>query len=671
VDHAGAGAALAVAKDGRLGPLLAFCIAGHHGGLPNGKQWKPGAPRPLAERVQEARQALEEARANAPRAITEAALPPLPALFRPAGGREDRTDLLLARRRLAFWIRFLYAALVDADFLDTEAFYRPGVRESATAGYADIPTLRARLDRYLAERFGGARPTPVNRARREVLEACRRAAERLPGVFTLTVPTGGGKTLSSMAFALRHAERHGLRRVIYVAPFTSIIEQNAEAYREALGAENVIEHHSNLDPEQETDRNRLASENWDAPVVVTTAVQFFESLFANKPSRCRKLHNVARSVLILDEAQTLPTRFLSVVLEALKELVAHYGCTVVLSTATQPALGKRESLPEGFDRATEIAPAPADLARRLRRVRFEWPDPDAPAARWSDLAERLARHRQVLAVVHRRADARDLARLLPEEGRFHLSALMCAAHRKAVLDRVKAALEADRPCRLVSTQVVEAGVDIDFPVVYRALGGLDSVVQAAGRCNREGRRDEGRVVLFRAPTQPPPGTLRKGLGVTESMLRQTGGTLDATDPGVFEGYFRRLYAKEDLDQEGLRADLADFNFATVACKFRIVEDGAARAVVVPWGEAGARVEALRQAMEVRDGRAARRALRALQPYTVNVYGGQYRRLEEAGALDLVGDLVAVLAEPFARLYHPDFGLVIEEDLTADPEAMVV
>jgi len=656
-------------REARLGVPLAFVIAGHHCGLPNLSRWESGTPTPLKERIAEGQGALEEARDVMPADIAKQPIPPLPLFLQST----DPGDKQVASRRTAFWIRFLFSALVDADFLDTEDFHRPGMREATTAGYDDIPSLRERLDQYLAAAFGDVDPTDMNAVRRDVLDACRRAAEKPPGVFTLTVPTGGGKTLSGMAFALGHAERHGMRRVIYVAPFTSIIEQNAEAYHRAFGAKNVIEHHSNLDPEQETDRNRLASENWDAPVIVTTAVQFFESLFASKPSRCRKLHNVARSAIVLDEAQKVPIRYLSVILEALKELVAHYGCSVVLATATQPALGKRDSLPEGFEWAEEIAPDASGLARR---VRIHWPAPDAPAVEWPDLAGRVAREAQVLVVVHRRQDARDLARLLPEEGRFHLSALMCAAHRSDVLSRVRRSLEAKAPCRLVSTQVVEAGVDIDFPVLYRALAGLDSVVQAAGRCNREGTRGEGRVTVFRAPTQPPFGTLRHGLVVTEAMLRQTGVTLDSTDPGVFEDYFRRLYLCEDQDAKGLRADLAAFNFATAARKFRIIEDAFACPVVVPYGEAMDRVAALRQALEARDGLAARRALRALQPYTVTVYDADYgesdyKRLRETGALESVGDLVDVLAEPFHHLYDGEtFGLVLDDPLASDPESMI-
>ena len=672
VDHASTGAALGIEKAPRLAAPLAFVIAGHHGGLPNASLWEAGSPQPLKERIAEGQAVLERVRHAVPTDMADQHVPYLPD-FLQSGNREDRR---LASRRTAFWIRLLYSALVDADFLDTEVFFRPGVREAATSGYDDIPRLRARLDEYLASKFGKANPTHVNVARREVLDACRRKAVSRPGVFTLTVPTGGGKTLSGMAFALRHAERHGMQRVIAVVPYTSIIEQNAKAYREALGAENIVEHHSNLDPDKETDRNRLASENWDAPVIVTTGVQFLESLFANRPSRCRKLHNVARSVILLDEAQTLPTQYMSVVLEILKELVAHYGCSLVLSTATQPALGKRDTLPEGFETTEEIAPDASGLAQRLKRVRLEWPDLDAPPAEWPDLARRVAQHDQVLVVVHRRRDARDLALLLPEEGRFHLSALMCAAHRSAVLEQVIQALKAGQTCRLVSTQVVEAGVDIDFPVLYRALGGLDSVVQAAGRCNREGTRDEGRVILFRAPTQPPPGTLCKGLGVTESMLRQTGGTLDATDPGAFTDYFRRLYLGEDLDAKGLRADLAAFNFATVAHKFRIIDNAFARPVVVPYGRAMKRAAVLRKALEARNGPAARRALRTLQSYTVTVYDSEYdksdyKRLHRAGALESVGDLIEVLTEPFHHRYDGDtFGLALEEPLEPDPESMI-
>ena len=382
--------------------------------------------------------------------------------------------------------------------------------------------------------------------------------------------------------------------MIVAIPYTSIIEQNAEVYRLALGQENVIEHHANLDPDAETIRNRLASENWDAPVVVTTNVQLLESLFANRPSRCRKVHNISGSVVLLDEVQTLPTRHLDAIVEVLQELTDSYGCSLVLSTATQPALVRSDSLPRGLRSVHEIVPNPPSLFARLRRVEVDWSGALAPEVSWSTLAAEISRHEVVLVVVHRRRDARELAELLPEERRFHLSALMCAAHRARTLEQIHQRLQSGGPCRVVSTQLIEAGVDVDFPVVYRALGGLDSIAQAAGRCNREGKLAAGRVIVFRSPTPPPAGTLRKGLERAESLLRAAGGALDLADPDLYATYFRVLYLGEDLDAAGVQAARQALKFATVARKLRLIEDGFAYPIVVPWGDGEQRLEALRR-----------------------------------------------------------------------------
>jgi len=665
-DHAAPGALLAREKaaDERFLPL-AFAIAGHHAGLANLASGE--RPTPLKIRLRDAALLLDEVKGHVPAELLAAELPEIPERLRQQTRKPGEIEAL--RRALEFWVRFVFSALVDADYLDTEAFYRRGERERETAGRETVPVLRARLDAHVDRLAAGSPATEVNRLRARVLEACRERAELEPGLFSLSVPTGGGKTLAAMAFALRHAEEHGLRRVIAVIPYTSIIEQNAAVYRDALGETNVIEHHSNLDPETETPRNKLASENWDAPIIVTTAVQFFESLFSNRPSRCRKLHNVAGSVVLLDEAQTLPIAFQMSILEALRELTENFGCSVVLSTATQPAFERREEVFEhGLEGVREIAPDPAELAQRLRRYRVEWPvrasgSKPEPVV-WEELAEAIQGERQVLAIVHRRDDARELAQHLPEEGRFHLSALMCASHRLEVLGRVKAALDRGEPCRLVSTQLVEAGVDVDFPVVYRALGGLDSLVQAAGRCNREGWLEAGRLVVFRAPTKPPPGTPSHGLESTEVLLAKNSDGIDLADPGVMAEFFRLLFAKEEPDVHGVESCRAELKFASVAEKFRLI-DNYSVPVVVPHGLSAERLSRFRE-----EG-PSRERLRALQPYVVNVAPWQLERLVAAGALELVHDMVYALGPGWQHLYDRAFGLRLDRDPVADPSAFVI
>jgi CRISPR-associated endonuclease/helicase Cas3 len=668
VEHAGVGAALAVSKDKAAGLPLAFAIAGHHAGLadPAGTP-EGGGPKALKVRLKENLPLLAELKGDLTDALTVLSLPPLPQRFTGPTG---------SQRSLELWARFLFSALVDADFLATEEFYSPG-RRAHVAEYDDVSTLRRHLDDYLAGFVTGLseekRTSLVNQRRAEVLAACREKAELPRGFFSLTVPTGGGKTLSAMAFALRHAEKWDLRRVIVAIPFTTIIEQNAAVYARALGERNVLEHHSALDPLAAEERNReaelrrrLAAENWDAPVVVTTNVQLFESLFASSPSRCRKLHRIARSVILLDEAQTLPIPYLLTVLDVLRELVDHYGCSVVLTTATQPALAKRENLPQGLEGVDEIVPAPATLARDLQRVRPVWPSAGEPPLPYAELATRLLGHQRVLAVVHLRKDARKLAELLPEEGTFHLSALMCPAHRSARLAEIRERLQGPGSCRLVSTQLIEAGVDIDFPVVYRCLGGLDSLAQAAGRCNREGRLlpQLGEVVFFRAETQPPPGIPRKGLAVVEEMLRELDGQIDLDDPDVYDRYFRKLYLLCEKDPEGIQALRQGLCFASVARKLRLIED-ATEAVVVPYGKAEERLAALR-----RDG-PDRLRLRALQPFAINIRRRTVSIMMKDGVLETVVDGVNALTPAFHHLYDPRFGLIVEDDPLPDPERLVV
>jgi CRISPR-associated endonuclease/helicase Cas3 len=676
VEHSGIGAAMACRRDARLGLPLAFTVSGHHSGLPNLQTGEEGLTA-LCDRVSRSAPFLDQLQPVLPTELTTGALPGLPPfLVLQTSTRREATAM---RCSMEFWTRFLYSCLVDADALDAEAFTDPDI--TAKRGvFVSTAELRQRLDDYIERKVAAlsdeARGSPVNRARAEVLEQCRRASGEPPGVFSLTVPTGGGKTLSAMAFALRHAQVHGMARVIVVIPYTSIIEQNAGEYRAALGAENVIEHHSNLDPERLSEeygpdverRTDLASENWDAPVIVTTSVQFFESLFANRRSRCRKLHNVAQSVIVLDEVQTLPPGFVLSILDALNELVANYGCSVVLSTATPPALAKRGRWDFGLRDVRPIIADPVGLAARLQRVEYVWPASRDQPCDWPQMARALASHERVLAVVHRRDDARLLAqeidRLVPSEGVLHLSALMCPAHRLAVLDGVRKRLRDGRPCRVVSTQLVEAGVDLDFPVVFRALGGLDSVVQAAGRCNREGLLTRGRVTVFRAPTQPPLGTPRRAAQITESLLQQYGNALDAGNPALFDEYFRALYFAEDLDANRVQPARAELKFATVADRFQLIEDGFTRTVIVPYGDARQRLEVLR-----RDG-PQRDALRRLQPFTVSIYPKSFESLWTSGALAEVAPGVFALVDAFAQLYDLRFGLVVGDEPAPDPRALV-
>ena len=688
--HAGAGATLAQA----LAPL-AFAIAGHHAGLANLEKRECG-PTPLKEVVRRGGEHAGRLDAAKPHVPAETLAAPVPALppyvVRPPRAASAADSAEAARRRLEFFTRMLFSALVDADRVETAAFHDRAegrTPDHDRPRYEPLDALRDRLDASVDAKGVGAASTPMNRLRAGVLRDCRVAAEASPGLFSLTVPTGGGKTLAAMSFALRHACRHGLDRVVVVIPFTSIIEQNARAYRDALGEDparpetwNVLEHHSGVDEQARDDENsprefrrKLAAENWDAPVVVTTTVQFFESLFSNRPGRCRKLHAVARSAIVLDEVQSLPPGLLRPILDGLKELTANYGCTVVLSTATPPALERREGFPEGLEGVRPIVDGAALAANpAARRVNVTWrTDAVVP---YADLAAELAAERQALAIVHRRADARTLAELLPTKARFHLSALMCPAHRSARLKAIRERLRSGKPCRLVSTQLIEAGVDVDFPVVYRALAGVDSLAQSAGRCDREGRLSEaaggpaGRLVVFKAETEPPAGTLRDAAKVTGSLLGMAGHDerlpdgLDLFDPAHAELFFRQFYGGQPTDRHGVQTERAELNFATVDLLFRMI-DSPGRSVAVPWGDEGERRVAAFRAEPNRD------TVRALQPYLVQVNQRYFDVLAAAGQLEPVGETLGLPTGLFGGLYDEEFGLNPTADGTIDPESLVI
>ena len=496
VDHSTAGAIYADQQlPKNLSLVLAYIIAGHHSGLPDYESAEhPRAS--LKERLFH-KEFLEKTLASEPPSEVLKCIVPQ---TRPNPSGD-----------FSLWVRMLFSCVVDADCLDSERFSeieKHDQRKSLSS--ITISDLKTIFTKYMNDFSSFIKESDVNNIRQSVLKQAIEKAKLPSGIFTFTVPTGGGKTLSSMAFALNHAELHKKKRIIYVIPYTSIIEQTADVYRRIFG-ETVVEHHSNLDPEKESQVSKLATENWDAPIIVTTAVQFFESLFSARTSQARKLHNIVNSVVILDEAQLLPLKYLKPIIHYLQNLSDNYGVTLVLCTATQPALNEFET-PEmtfhGLKSTTEIIDSVDSLFQSLKRISVSIPDNLQQEVSWNDLAERLDEHMQVLCVVNSRGDCRKLFKLMPKDT-LHLSALMCGEHRSQVISKIKEKLAKGEEIRVISTQLVEAGVDIDFPVVYRAMAGLDSLAQAAGRCNREGKLDKGEFYVFVPEGKPPIGDIRK------------------------------------------------------------------------------------------------------------------------------------------------------------------
>jgi CRISPR-associated helicase Cas3 len=527
----------------------------------------------------------------------------------------------------------VFSALVDADYLDTESFAEPDKADMRPtfppiSAYCELfaPTLQ-RLLSYPQDRA-------VNVARRGVLNACLSAAEEQRGFFKLTVPTGGGKTLSSLAFALRHAEKHGMKRVICAIPFTSITEQTADVFRGIFGGDLVLEHHSNTGAENKTDDEggddgtgaafRLACENWDAPLVVTTNVQLFESLFASKPSKARKIHNVANSVIILDEAQTLPDKLLRPTLAALKCLVADFGATVVFCTATQPSIN-----PEWLDNieVREIIDDTDALFSALSRVSVT----DAGTLSDDELAQTLRDRHQALCIVNTRGHARELFRQLGDgDGCFHLSAVMCPEHRSRVIREIKDRLEAKQRCVVVSTQLIEAGVDIDFPRVYRAAAGIDAIAQAAGRCNREGELASGEVFVFMPERGVPRGQFQR--------MATLGGEIMGLHPNpllpeAITHFFNLRYGLgAELDEHNIMSGIAEnyrersINFREIERDYKMIEDNQI-GVIIPYDD-----DARELLQQARDSRFPAKYLRKLQRYTVSIYASEFKTLRERGCV---------------------------------------
>ena len=642
VDHATAGAFECL----KLGqPFAAFAVAGHHGGLPDGggQGDKPDAGTFLG-RINRAKKGKLDDYSAWTQELS------LPAAAVPDFLKKDKLAGM-------FFTRMLFSCLVDADYTDTGEFMdgqAPDVNETPS-----IEHLWERLQAYIAGWFPPK--GKLNARRCAILEQCiREGRRRAPGLFTLTVPTGGGKTVASLAFALAQAKQQGMKRVVYVIPYTSIIEQTADTFRKILGPENVLEHHSGVlfdldrDGELTPEAERLAraTETWNTPVVVTTAVQFFESLFSNKPSQCRKLHNLAQSVILFDEAQMLPLPYLRPCVWAMAQLAAHYGVSAVLCTATQPALGPllREFAPELS--IEELCPMAAEDWDAFRRVTFR----RAGKLTWDALAGQLQEQDQVLCVVNSRKAAQIVFHGLIGEGNFHLSTLMYPAHRKAVLTEVKQRLLDKKPCRVVSTSLIEAGVDVDFPAVYREEAGLDSILQAAGRCNREGRRspEESIVTIFQGEDKPHE-LFAAAIGAGRAVLDRFA---DIASRDAVHTYFSTLLdlnGPAAQDKQGILslAEKEFFPFRTVAERFHLIDDESTVTVYIPRGDGAELLSRLRA------GECSRNLYRQLGHYGVSIYQNHWRDLNQAGVLEPLGDGAYVLTD--LRLYNDSTGLYMKAE----------
>lgn len=659
VDHSTAGALEAVNRWGQpAGKLLAYAIAGHHAGLPNGGK--------LNDRLRDTALPAYDG--------DFVALPETPPAVPFAFADPDLGLSLL--------VRMVFSCLVDADFVATEQFHDPAKSERRGRSIA-LAALIEPLEAELRRKAAGP-DSPLNADRRAIQDACRDAAAWDPGLFSLTVPTGGGKTLASLLFALHHARAHGLRRVIYAIPYTSIIEQTAAVFREVLGDDAVLEHHSSHPyPTEDGDKTRadkvpeeddagrrayektkLDAENWDAPVVVTTNVQFFESLFADRPARCRKLQAVAGSVVVLDEAQMLPIGYLRPCIAALRELAANYRVSPVLCTATQPALDESEWLEKGLDGVREIAPDPDALHERFRRVEVR----EAGELDTDALADALAARDQALCILDTRGEAATVFKALRDrapEGSFHLSARMCPAHRRARLAEIRQRLNDGLPCRVVSTQLVEAGVDVDFPEVFRALAGLDSLAQAAGRCNREARAARGTLHVFTNGRKNNMPDWRRRIDCARPLLDR-----DPLSPAAQRRFFQELYDLADLDPKNI-LDLLftkwrkpSIDFAEAAARFKFIQDAMEPVIVDYRGPDGDDDTARQRIDALRWSESPGALARGLDPYVVQLHPREIAALakdcmierlhpddkERGGYLVLVND----------SLYDDDLGLCPED-----------
>ncbi|MDD7235984.1 MAG: CRISPR-associated helicase Cas3' [bacterium] len=556
--------------------------------------------------------------------------------------------------------RMLFSCLVDADYLDTELFMD---EESARKRINDIKleSLLPLLETYIDNLQTCSAESEVNAIRRIVQERCVSTADMAKGFYSLTVPTGGGKTLSSLVWALRHAVHNGMKRIIIAIPYTSIIVQTASILKKIFGEESVLEHHSNFDPQsvkkEFRHKAKLATENWDYPIVVTTNVQLFESMFSNKPSDCRKLHNIANSVIILDEVQTLPTDYLQPIVDALKSYQRMFGISVLFTTASQPVLSgliegcNPQAAFQGIDNITEIIPKEYVLHERLRRVRL---DIDNTGSTYDEIANRLLRHDKVLCIVNTRNDAREIFERLPKEGlTIHLSRMMCPRHVSKAIQEIKQALSdnSETVIRVVATQLIEAGVDIDFPVVYRQEAGLDSILQAAGRCNREGKLDIATTYVFSLSVEHKLyGSIIDANNARLNMINVN----DWFAPETMTEYFRQLYCrKETFDKKDLKTLLykpTEMCFAEATKEFRLIEE-TGKTVYVNMDDSLELVERLKS-----DG-ITYSLMKQLSQYSVSIHERDFQKLLSYGAIEEVIEGIYVVND--RAQYDTNIGLRLD------------
>lgn len=624
VEHSSAGALIMKDTGHLFGLFLAYCIAGHHGGLPD---FGTSADTEDEGSLQ-AKLKREKGRAyKGFLPFMDIADPKnlLPNTFstKKIGGRSGGFSA-------SFLIRMLFSCLVDADYLDTETFMM-GKAADRDMGEINEEILK-KFESHVLEKF--STPTrDIDKWRCKIREECIEKAKSSHNLFSLTVPTGGGKTLSSMAFAIQHAKQYGKRRIIYVIPYTSIIEQTADIFRRIFGEGVVLEHHSNVqydDQYEEMNKARMAAENWAAPIIVTTNVQFFESFFSNRSSRCRKLHNIANSVIIFDEAQMLPVPYLLPCLWTIAELVENYRCTALLMSATQPALD--QYFPDQIS-ASEISESIPEMYQFFKRAQIKM----IGELTQDELGQLLNSCEQALCIVNSRKQAQELYKKFPQdEGSFHLSTLMPPVLRKQRLKMIRERLDQGLPCRVVSTSLIEAGVDVDFPVVYREEAGLDSQVQAAGRCNREAKKPLSESIVYvyrikRGEAPKIPNSLRLPIEVSRIVGESH------TDPGSPEAiyeFFKLLYKNkgEGLDQknivEGIEQCIrANFSFASIAQLFHLIENETKPVFIALDKDAEAIAEQLRK------GKRNRNLMRKAGIYQVSIYQKDFERLEAAGAIE--------------------------------------
>ena len=609
VDHSTAGAKACFEKGGMY-RFMSYCIAGHHSGLPDyGSSSDPGNAPTLQGRK---KKHIEDCDAYK----SEIHIPEIKTLpFDPKHSPDPDFSL-------SVFIRMLYSCLVDADFLDTEYFMKEGRTQRETGEEPSV--LLEKLKKHVAGWLLNEDTETVNGRRTEILRHCFECGRKERGIFQLTVPTGGGKTIASLAFALQHAVENQMDRVIYVIPYTSIIEQNAEVFREILGEQNVLENHYNVDYEstEELKPMQLASENWDKPVVVTTNVQFFESLFANKSSKCRKLHNIANSVIIFDEAQMLPTDYLKPCIAVMEELAANFGSSIVLCTATQPALSPffQRKMP-----VTELCPRVEEQFRFFERVTFQ----NVGTISEDELIEKLQKEEQALCIVNTKKRAQRLYQKMKGEGVFHLSTAMYPKHRRRVLDKIRQLVKDGKRCILISTSLVEAGVDLDFCTVYRQLAGVDSMIQAAGRCNREGKRaaQDSFAYLFQFEEKEYVPGQQLQIDVSKMLLSEGE---DISSLHGIEKYFEALYhfRGDSLDKKKIFEEFKDkrYNFAKAAKEFKLIEENTLTVFISREEEAEELLWQIKRQGYTKSG------MRKAGQYCVQLYENDIEKLRGAGML---------------------------------------